>query len=151
MITYPPFFEQHIKPWLKKFADRLHLSGKFLITHTDGENSGLLDFYIDSKIDVADSICPAPMTKLTFKQVRDAFGSKITIMGGIPSIALTEDSMDENQFDRFLDKFFEDVGSGDHLILGISDTTPPAAKLERLLKIGDMVNNFGPVSATSSF
>lgn len=144
-ITYPPFFAEHIQPWLKKFADTVHARGKYLLTHTDGENTGLLEHYVESQIDVADSICPAPMTKLSFRQVRDFFDGRITIMGGIPSISLLPSSMPDKEFDAFLDGFFEDAGSGDHLILGISDTTPPAADFARLEKIGRRVEEFGPV------
>ena len=57
-VTYPAFFREHIQPWLRRFAARLHAKGKFLLTHTDGENTGLLDCYLDSAIDVADSVCP---------------------------------------------------------------------------------------------
>ena len=144
-VTYPPFFAQHILPWLRRFARGLHARGKWLLTHTDGENTGLLQHYLAAEIDVADSICPAPMTKLTFKQVRDAFAGRITIMGGIPSVALLPSSMSDRQFDRFLDGFFEDIGKGGHLILGISDTTPPAADFRRLLQIGRRVEAFGSV------
>ena len=42
-------------------------------------------------------------------------------------------------------RFFEDVGRGDHLILGVSDTTPPAADFERILKVGRRVEAFGAV------
>ncbi len=38
--------------------------GKFLLTHTDGENIGLLEEYMACEFDIADSICPSPMTKL---------------------------------------------------------------------------------------
>ncbi|HUW57804.1 MAG TPA: hypothetical protein VMZ92_14280, partial [Planctomycetota bacterium] len=93
-----------------------------------------------------DSICPAPMTKLTFAEVRDAFAGRVTIMGGIPSVALLTESMSDAEFERFLDGFFEAVGRGDHLILGISDTTPPAADFDRLLEIGARVDAFGPVT-----
>jgi hypothetical protein len=144
-VTYPPFFKDHIMPWLKGFAEMLHPERKFLLTHTDGENTGLLDFYLESRIDVADSICPAPMTKLTFKEVRDHFGDRITIMGGIPSVCLLRESMPDRKFEAYIDKFFSDLGSGDHLILGISDTTPPAADFERLRKIGKCIKDFGPV------
>ncbi|MDP6776476.1 MAG: hypothetical protein QGI83_06910, partial [Candidatus Latescibacteria bacterium] len=37
-LTWPPFFEAEIAPWLKKVGDRLHAAGKYLLTHTDGEN-----------------------------------------------------------------------------------------------------------------
>ena len=143
-VTYPPFFREHIGPWLKRFARLLHAQGKFLITHTDGETTGLLDCYLESEIDVADSICPAPMTKLTFKEVRDRFAGRISIMGGVPSVSLLRNSMSDREFDAFLDRFFEELDGGDHLILGISDTTPPAADFGRIRRIGDRVRAFGP-------
>ena len=59
------------------------------------------------------------MTKLTFKEVRDCFAGRITIMGGIPSICLMRDSMSDRAFEAYLDDFFSHLGSGDHLILGI--------------------------------
>jgi hypothetical protein len=94
---------------------------------------------------VADSICPTPMTRLTFKEVRDRFDGHITIMGGIPSVCLLRDSMSNRAFDAYLDAFFSQLGSGDHLILGISDTTPPAAEFERLKMIARHVRAWGPV------
>lgn len=144
-VTYPPFFGEHIAPWLQRFGRVLHPKGKFLLTHTDGENTGLLDHYVASEIDVADSICPVPMTKLTFKEVRDHFAGRITIMGGIPSICLLKEPMSDRAFEAYLDTFFADLGAGDHLILGISDTTPPAADFERIKRIGERVREFGPV------
>jgi len=148
MVTYPPFFREHILPWLSRFAEKLHQKGKFLLTHTDGENSGLLDYYLESGIDVADSVCPKPMTKLSLKQVRDHFAGRINIMGGIPSVCLLRDSMSDQEFDTHLERVFSDLGRGDHLILGISDTTPPAADFGRLKRVSDLVRRFGSVSPT---
>ena len=144
--TPPPFFAEHITPWLKKAADMLHSNGKFLLTHTDGENTGLLEHYLESDVDVADSVCPKPMTKLSFKEVRDYFDGRITIMGGIPSVSLLETTFTDDEFDKFLDVFFQQIGKGDNLILGISDTTPPAAKWERIVKINERVKAFGAIS-----
>jgi hypothetical protein len=144
-VTYPPFFRDHIQPGLLKCANILHEKGKYLLTHTDGENAGLLQCYLDAQIDIADSICPAPMTRLSFKEVRDMFDGAITIMGGIPSIALLPSLMGESEFDAFMDDFFEQIGNGRHLILGISDTTPPAASFDRIVKLTDRVKDFGSV------
>jgi hypothetical protein len=146
-VTYPPFFREHIQPWLAELADRLHRRGKFLLTHTDGENRGLLDCYLDGRIDVADSVCPDPMTSLSLAEVRERFADRIIIMGGIPSVSLLRDSMSDRQFEEFLDRFFDTLGTGDHLILGISDTTPPAAELDRLQEIARRVQALGPVGA----
>jgi hypothetical protein len=78
-ITIPSMFNKHIVPELKYQSDYLHEKGKFLVTHTDGENTGLLDLYVKSGFDVADSICPFPMTKNSLKEIRDIFGKALTI------------------------------------------------------------------------
>ncbi len=143
--TYPPFFARHMTPWLREFAGMLHARGKFLLTHTDGENTGLLEEYLRSEFDVADSICPKPMTKLTLREVRETFAGRIAIMGGVPSVALLKSSMHDAEFGRFLDGFFADLGRAERLILGVSDTTPPAAEFDRLVEIARRVEEFGPV------
>ena len=149
-VTYPPFFGAHIQPWLAELANLLHEQGKYLLTHADGENRGLLDCYLGSRVDIADSVCPDPMTSLSLAEVRERFAGRITIMGGIPSVSLLADSMSDRQFADYLDRFFESLGAGDHLILGVSDTTPPAAELDRLMEIAHRVESFGPIGAATS-
>jgi hypothetical protein len=144
-IQHPAFFAQYITPWLAEFTERLHARGRFLLTHTDGENRGLLEQYLAARFDVADSVCPRPMTKLSLAEVRRAFAGRITIMGGIPSVALIKESMDDRRFGAFLDGFFAELDGGDHLILGVSDTTPPGAEFDRLLQIARRIEEFGPV------
>jgi len=143
-IQHPRFFAEHITPWLAEFAGMLHGQGKYLLTHTDGENQGLLEHYLAAGFDIADSVCPRPMTRLTLGEIRRVFDGRITIMGGIPSVALVKQAMSDRQFDEFLDDFFRQIGRGDHLILGVSDTTPPGAEFERLLRIRDRIEAFGP-------
>ena len=58
MITYPPFFRDHIMPYLQKLADMIHPQGKLLLCHCDGENKGLLDLIRESGIDIAEAVCP---------------------------------------------------------------------------------------------
>jgi len=144
-ITWPPFFEKHILPAVAATADKCHAAGKFLLNHTDGENRGLLPFYLAGHIDIADAICPAPMTSLTLGEIRAAFAGRITIWGGIPSVAVLEDSMSDDEFDAYLDDLFVQMGTGDHLILSIADTAPPAMKFSRLERIAKMARDFGPV------
>ena len=144
-VTNPIFFEKFITPTLSNLADNLHRNGKFLLTHTDGENTGLLEQYINAKIDVADSVCPSPMTKLTIKEYRQIFTNKITIWGAIPSVSLLENSMSDHQFTKYMEKLLEDIGGGDHIILSVADTLPPAAKFERILLIAKMAREFGQI------
>jgi hypothetical protein len=143
MITYPPFFRDHILPYLQKLAGMLHAKGRFLISHCDGENQGLLDLIAESGIDIAEAICPQPMTKVTVTEVKKAFKGKVTIFGGVPSVVLLEDSMSEEAFEQYMKNLFREIAPGDRFILGVSDTTPPNAKFERLLRITEMVKEWG--------
>jgi len=143
MITYPPFFRDHMMPHLQKLADMLHPKGKLLLCHCDGENKGLLDLIPESGMDIAEAICPQPMTKVTISEVKKAFKGKVTIFGGVPSVALLEESMSDEEFERFMRNLFREIAPGDRFILGISDTTPPDAKFGRLLRITEMVEQWG--------
>jgi hypothetical protein len=144
-ITWPPFVEKHIVPALAATAEKCRAAGKFLLTHTDGENKGLLHCFLDGRIDIADSICPAPMTKLSLREIRAAFAGRITVWGGIPSISVLENSMSDYEFEAYLDDLFLQAGKGDHLILSIADTAPPGMKFSRLERIARMAREFGPV------
>ena len=149
-LTWPPFFEAEIAPWLKKASDRAHASGKLLLTHTDGENRGLLPLYPACGFDVAESVCPSPMTQCTLEEIRGGMGPRTTVWGGIPSIALLDDAMDERAFTAYLDDLFGALGTGERLILGVSDDVPPDANLSRLERIKQWVEAFGPVQPDSS-
>jgi len=138
-ITYPPFFEQHLLPWLAKAAEIFHARAKLLLTHTDGENAGLMHLYRRCNFDIADSICPAPMTKLSLAECIEQLPG-VTIWGGIPSIALCPDSMSDDEFDRLIDETIDLATGKSHLILGIADTTPPTASFERILRITQRIN-----------
>ena len=145
MIENPVFFEEHILPDLHRCSDRIHAAGKYLLSHTDGENKGLLDLYLRSGIDIADSVCPAPMTSLTFKEHREQFDEKILIYGAIPSILFLPSSVSDYDFRKMIDDTLIDIGSGRKIILSIADTAPPDADFDRIRVFIEKVKQFGPV------
>jgi hypothetical protein len=140
-LTWPSFFKQYITPYLKKYSDVSHQKGKFFLTHADGENEGLINEYVEGSIDIADSICPYPMTKLKLEDIRKEFAGKITIWGGIPSICILEEFINEYDFDRYLYSLADSIGRGEHIILSFADTTPPDAKFERIGKVAQFAES----------
>jgi len=143
MITYPGLFREHFLPWLQKASSVLNAKGKKMVCHCDGENLGLMDLILESGCDIAESVCPHPMTKVTIGEYYRRWHDKITIFGGIPSVLLLEDSISEANFDDYLDQFFGSIAPGDHFIVGVADTVPPKAKFDRLRKIGHAVEKQG--------
>jgi len=136
-ITYPPFFRQHILGPLQSYAEELHAKGKYLLTHTDGENRRLMDLYLEAGFDVADSVCPAPMTRLTLDELLGAFEGKITLMGGLPSVMLCSDSASEETFRGLVDDLVERHGHRSRFILGVSDMVTADAEWDRMRYIVD--------------
>ncbi|MCD6362281.1 MAG: hypothetical protein J7M38_15595, partial [Armatimonadetes bacterium] len=136
-LTTPPIFAEHIAPTLTRVADRLHAAGKLLATHTDGENDGLLHFYGECGVDMADSVCPAPMTRLPLAEYRREFGTRPAIWGGICSVSVLDQAMTDEEFEAHLDDVIGAVGDGRGMIFSIADTTPPDASLARIRRIGE--------------
>lgn len=143
MITYPALFKEHFLPWLQKASTTFRNKGKITVSHCDGENLGLMDLILESGIDVAESVCPHPMTKVTIEEYYRRWHEKMTIFGGIPAILLLEESTSESDFESYLDLLFRSIAPGDHFIIGVADTVPPNAKFDRLRRIGEVVEERG--------
>ena len=107
------------------------------MTHTDGENKGLLSSLGGCRFDIADSICPAPMTKVTLREYREFFGKRVTIWGGIPSVILLKSSYSDGEFKDFVQSIIDQSQPYDNLILSIADTTPPDAEFDRIQYLAD--------------
>lgn len=144
-LTWPPFFAEEIAPWLKRAGEKAHAAGKFLLTHTDGENRALLPLYPDCGFDVAESVCPQPMTSCSLAEVRAGVGGETTVWGGIPSVALLPDSMDDATFEAYMDGLFGELGNGRRLILGVADNVPPDADMRRIERVKERIEEFGAV------
>jgi uroporphyrinogen-III decarboxylase len=142
-ITYPPFFRKHILPALREYASTLHGKGKLLMTHTDGENRKLLPLYREAGFDIADSVCPYPMTSCTLEELREAFAGRITIWGGIPSVLLCRESASEEQFRRFVGDLLGRYGRETRFVLGVSDMVTADCEWDRMRYISERVASIG--------
>ena len=151
-LTYPPYFEKEILPWLRRASEELAARGKIVATHTDGENQGLMDLIRDSGCHVAESVTPAPMTKVGIEEYYRRWSDKLTIMGGIPESVLLEATASEQEFEAYLDHLFASVAPGNRLILGTADSTPPDVVFARLDRIAERVEAEGrlPLRAGSA-
>ena len=138
-ITSPGFFERYILPPLREYAGELHARSKYLMTHTDGENRRLLPLYVEAGFDIADSVCPYPMTQLRLEEIYAAFAGRITIWGGIPSTLLCRDSTSEEEFRRTIDELVARYPGQSRLILGVSDMVTADADWDRLCYITEKV------------
>lgn len=139
-LTWPPYFEKDIFPYLSEAVEIMHKKNKIVATHPDGDNKGLLKYYLDSKVDILDSLCPQPMTTHSLEEYVEFFSDKSTIWGGIPSVYMTDQTINDYDFDKYLDELFCKYSDNNKIILHIADACPPAADINRIKKIADMSN-----------
>lgn len=140
-ITHARWFDQYILPALQDYAAKLHARGKYLMCHTDGENQRLIPSYLRAGVDIGDSVCPAPMTHMTLEEVRSAFGDRITIWGGIPSVLLCPESAGEQEFRSWIDRLVQRYTGATRLVLGVSDMVTADCSWDRLLYITEKINS----------
>ena len=137
-ITPPRLFSKYCVPFYREFSTALHQRGKWLASHMDGESAPLLPVFAESGIDIAECFTPAPMTRATVVEAQHAWGDRVVIWGGIPSVVLTP-SVPEDDFEAFLDELFEKAVPTGNLILGVGDNIVADASLERVVRISERV------------
>ena len=142
MLTYPPYFEREITPWIRKASKQLGAVGKLVMCHTDGENEGLMDLIRDSGMHIAESICPTPMTKISLAEYYRRWSGHLTLCGGIPSTIVLPDTS-EADFEAYMDQLFKAVAPGKRMLVGIADQVPPNAVFSRLQRIGERIEREG--------
>jgi len=86
------------------------------------------------------------MTVLSLKKIKETSDDEIIIWGGLPSIAVLENSMSDCEFEAHLEGVLKHVGNGGHLIPSIADTISPDMKFVRLVLIAKLVREIGPVT-----
>jgi hypothetical protein len=131
------------RPFSANIFDRLHGRGKYLLTHTDGENRRLLPLYLDAGFDIADSVCPFPMTRCTLEELHRTFAGRITIVGGIPSVLLCPDSVGDAEFRDTIDLLISRYGHASRLIFGVSDMVTADADWDRFQFLCEKMASLG--------
>lgn len=141
-ITPPPIFERYIKPYYQELSRLLHQEDKVLTMHADADSKLLLDLIKESGFDMAETFTVHPMVTCTLEDARAAWGNDVIIWGGVPSVIL-EDIYSEDEFEDYMTKLFQAIAPGDSFILGVADNVMPDSKLDRIIKIGRMVEEYG--------
>ena len=134
----PTLFEQYVLPEYLLRCERLHQAGKFVYSHFDGDNRGLMEFYQKTGLDGIEAITPVPQGDVTLEEVKAHLGD-MTLLDGIPAVFFDEEYPEEVLVDcvhRLLELF------APNLVLGISDEMSSRGDIERIRLVGKMVDEY---------
>jgi len=147
-ITPPRMFEKYLTPYYQEFSELLHRHGKVLVHHADNDSRQILSHLKEAGYDMVECFTTAPLVNCTLKEAREAWGTSMIIWGGVPSVIL-EDLVSEEEFEDYMVQLFKTIAPGDAFILGVADNVTGPSELSRVVRIGQMVEEYGnyPVQA----
>ena len=141
---HTPIFKKYFAPWLREATDFLHSHGKVAQVHADGEMKRLIPLFLETGVDVAEAWSPTPMTSVTTAELREAWGDKVTIWGGVPSV-LFEAQYSDEEFDAYIINMFREISPGNNFIVGMGDNLPFDGELERVARIVELIDKYGSI------
>lgn len=141
-MTNPRLFAHYCLESYQRYTDRLHLQGKRIGSHTDGDLRGLLGQLQETGLDVCESVSPFPLTSASFGEIWEAWRGGPLIWGGIPS-PLLEARTPQAEFEAWIDQLFQTIGSAP-IILGVGDMVMGNCLIERVESIAQRVEQHAP-------
>ncbi len=142
--VHTPVFKKYFVPWLRETVEFLHSKGKLSQVHADGEMKRLIPMFLETGADIAEAWSPVPMTSVTTAELKKAWGDKVTIWGGVPSM-LFEPQYSDQEFDDYVMNLFKEVAPGHSFIVGMGDNLPFDGKIERVGRLVDLIEKYGHI------
>ncbi len=143
-MTPPPVFESYILPYYEELSPKLRERGKVLALHGDNDTRHILSHIERAGFGMVECFATEPLVQTTLAEARAAWGDRVIIWGGVPSVLL-EDPFTDEQFEAYLDDLFRTIAPGRAFILGIADNAMPGSKIERIQRITEIVQQRGTV------
>jgi uroporphyrinogen-III decarboxylase len=141
-LTPPRLFEKYLLPYHRDLSAFLRSRGKWPVLHADADTSKILGHIESGGWAMAECFVTAPMVPITLSKARQAWGNRVIIWGGIPSVLLSA-STPEDVFQAYVQEVFQTIAPGDAFILGIADNVMPDSLIERVVWISDFIDDHG--------
>lgn len=137
-LSLPLFLKYHL-PACQQRCEKLHAAGKFVCSHWDGDCRPLFPYARQTSLDGIEAITPWPQGDVTLEETREALGDEMFLLDGIPAIYFDETfgvEVLEECVHRLIDLF------APRLVLGISDELSSTGDIERIRRVGEIVDRY---------
>ncbi|MHB0857645.1 MAG: uroporphyrinogen decarboxylase family protein [Anaerolineae bacterium] len=141
-FTPPVHFERYVLPYYQEFMPLMHAHGKAVAMHADNDTSRILSHIERAGWDMVECFVTAPMVPLSLAQAREAWGERVIIWGGLPSLLLSP-SVPEDEFRSYVEEMLRVVAPGDAFILGVADNVMPDSLIERVAWLTEIIAQRG--------
>ena len=133
----PQLYRDYILSEINMWCDILHRNGKRYVQHACGQLNALLTDIAGSKIDVLESVSPAPTGNVEMSRVQEILPKHIAVIGGIEPVQLLNLTRDEVvQKGRELIRVMQGRG----YVLANSDSCPPGVEVEKFKALAELAS-----------
>ena len=141
-MTPPRLFERYILPYYREMSPLFRARGKVLALHADNDTRAILSHIERAGFGMVECFATHPMVPTTLAEARAAWGDRVIVFGGVPSVIL-EDPFTDEQFEAHMAELFRTIAPGNAFLLGVADNVMPGAKIERVRRITELVRQRG--------
>lgn len=140
--TMGGYFDDYMRDYLTRLADRLRSHGKKTLIHIDGALRGALDKIAVTGIDCVDAVTPKPVGDVFLEDLRAMAGPDILLLGGIPG-AMFAPPFGPAQMEAHVKKLIKLHKDSGKFMLGVADQVPPNGDIGLVKLIGELVEEHG--------
>lgn len=141
-VQSPSFFERWSKDFYAKAYEIIHDNGKKVAVHVDGKLKGAIKMMRDIGVDCIDAVTPGSVGGCTPAQARAEAGNDLILSGGIPN-ELWYSYSDMSAFEAAVKEWLALKDISPALIAAAGDQVPPGAEEARILRMGELVAEYG--------
>lgn len=133
----PEMFRKYVLPFLSAYVAMVHDEGLVCLLHSCGNNRALMDYIVESGVDVYQSIQP----EMDIVDLKKRYGKNIALWGGVPAGSLITSSPEEVY--RESEKYLDACKPGGGYIFGTSHSVMPGARYENYAAMLKALEDFG--------
>jgi hypothetical protein len=136
------YYLRYLRPYERKWTDRIRAAGKTSFIHMDGTLRGLVRLVAETGFDVLEAMTPLPSGDMAMEELAAVVPGPTVLWGGLPGIVFTPHMTDE-EFDRHVLSVLAIMRREPRFVLGVGDQVPPDALWERVARVRRMVDEHG--------
>jgi uroporphyrinogen decarboxylase len=140
LLISPRHFMEFVNPYNRKLIDRAHELGLKVVRHSDGNLWSIMDVLIASGYEGLNPL--EPQAGMDLKKLKDAYGSKICLLGNIDCEELLPSGTPE-QVDAAVKYAMDVAKTGGGYILCSSNSLHPAVNPENCIAMFEATKKYG--------
>lgn len=140
LLMGPVLWRKYIKPRLAKVYSRIHELGKYAVIHSCGDNTDIMDDFIEIGLDIFHPFQPEAMNIVEMKRL---YGHRLTFNGGVgtqgPLVLGTPDDVRKE-----VRNVIREMGKGGGFVLETTKALRPEVPMENIAALIDEFVNQKP-------